>query len=111
MNESTNERATIPIVFPERKFTSLHENTLHGSLKNEDGSVQDVCRLLRTGVFAPDVQHEDGGDEQQRHHEHRNGTNLDARGIVGVEAPHATGSGASVAIPGSGRGRGGFTLF
>lgn len=57
------------------------------------------------------MQHEDGGDEEQRHDEHWDWANLDAGRVIGVEAPHATGSGASVTIPRGGRGRGGFALL
>lgn len=67
--------------------------------------------FLRTGVLAPDVQHKHGGNEQQRHHEHWDGANLDSGRIVRVEAPHTTGSGARVTIPRGGCGRGGFSLL
>lgn len=66
---------------------------------------------LRASVFAPDVQHEDGGDEEKRHHEHRNWANLDTRGVVGVEAPHTTGSGACGTIPCCRGSRGCFALL
>lgn len=68
-------------------------------------------KSLRARVLAPDVQHENGSDEQQRHYQDWNGTDLDARRIVGVEAPHAAGTGSCGAIPGSGRRRGGFALL
>ena len=39
-------------------------------------SDSDFC-VLGSVVFAPDVQHEDTGNEQQGHHQHRHGSNLD----------------------------------
>merc|ERR1711922_113932 len=46
-------------------------------------------------VLAPDVKHEDTGNEQQRHHKYRHRSNLDSRGIVSVKSPHATRGGTS----------------
>lgn len=51
--------------------------------------------LLRAVVFAPDVEHEDGGDEEQRHDQHRHRSHLDAGRVVCVETPHASRSGSA----------------
>ena len=60
------------------------------------------------GVLAPDVEHEDAGDEQKGHDEDGNGTHFDSGRIVRVEPPHATGAGSSG--PGRRRRRGGLAL-
>jgi len=46
-------------------------------------------RGLRAGVLPPDVQHEDGRDEEKTHHQHRNWTNFQSRRVLSVEAPHS----------------------
>lgn len=67
---------------------------------------------LRTIVFAPNVQHEDGSDEEQRHDQHGYGTNFDTGRVVRVETPHATSSGtAGCTTPGRCGAGGGLALL
>jgi len=42
-----------------------------------------------SGVLAPDVEDEDCGDEYEGTNQDRHRTDFDARGVIGVEAPHA----------------------
>lgn len=64
----------------------------------------DIRRL--SGVFAPDVEDEDSGDEDEGANEDRHGTNFNARRVVSVEAPH-TSSGGRGATGCGGAGGGG----
>ncbi|GMT28319.1 hypothetical protein PFISCL1PPCAC_19616 [Pristionchus fissidentatus] len=44
----------------------------------------------RSGVLAPDVEDEDGSDEDERHHEHGDGSDLETSRVLGVELPETT---------------------
>merc|ERR1719234_2113586 len=46
-------------------------------------------------VLAPDVKHEDTGNEEKGHDQDWNWANLDARTVISVESPHATTASAS----------------
>jgi hypothetical protein len=46
-----------------------------------------VCAWLGPVVLAPDVKHENTGDEEEGHHQDRDRANLDSRRIVSVEPP------------------------
>jgi len=45
-------------------------------------------RRSSSGVFAPNVKHEDGGDEEKTHDEDRNWTHFQTRRILRVKPPH-----------------------
>jgi len=57
----------------------------------QEKSYLDVRRL--SGVFAPDVEDEDCGDEDEGTNKDRHGANFDARRVISVEAPHASSGG------------------
>ena len=59
------------------------------------------CSGTRSREFAPNVEDEDGGDEDETHHEHGHGSDLEAGRVLGVEAPQT----AIVSAAGTGRGR------
>merc|ERR1719384_1897852 len=46
-------------------------------------------------VLAPDMEHEDTGNEQKGHHEHRHWPNLNSRAVISVKPPHASTAGAT----------------
>ena len=48
------------------------------------------------------MEHEDAGDEEQTHHQDRDGADLDTGTVVSVESPHSSAAGAA-----SSHGRGG----
>lgn len=68
---------------------------------------------LCASVLAPDMKHKNGSNEEQWHDEDGHRSNFDARWVVGVEAPHASGSGTACVATASGRwgGSGGLPLF
>merc|ERR1719430_3009059 len=41
-------------------------------------------------VLAPDVEHEDTGNEEKGHYQNWNWANLNARTVISVESPHST---------------------
>merc|ERR1719384_1357602 len=45
-------------------------------------------------VLAPDMEHEDTGNEQKGHHKHRHWPNLNSRAVISVEPPHSSTAGA-----------------
>lgn len=59
-------------------------------------------KALSACVLAPDVQHEHGRDEHQGAHQDWEWTHFDARRVISVEPPHATGG--CCAAPGCGGG-------
>lgn len=66
---------------------------------------------LSASVFAPNVKHKNGSNEQQWHDKYGNWANFDARWVVSVESPHASSSGACVAISCRRRGGGCLSLL
>jgi len=60
------------------------------------------CLTLISSVLAPDVKHEDRCNEQKRHDQHWHGTHFNARRVVGIEPPHATGACAGISVPSGG---------
>jgi hypothetical protein len=60
-----------------------------------------LCAWLGPVVLAPDVKHENRGDEEEGHHQDGDRANLDSRRIVGVEPPHAAAAGAAGAPTGA----------
>merc|ERR1719507_1030305 len=50
---------------------------------------------LGSVVFAPDVEHEDAGDEEERHHQDRHWPHLDTWRVVRVKPPHSTAAGTA----------------
>ena len=45
--------------------------------------------------LAPNMEHKNAGDKQERHDQHGHGADLDAGRVVGVEPPHASRAGAA----------------
>lgn len=73
----------------------------------EGGEVEEPSR---PGVLSPDVEHEDGGNEEKAHHQNRNWANFDSGRVVRVELPHAAACGIGGARPSTAGSRG-FPLF
>ena len=69
------ERRPVPL-----PYTRVHRR------RGVRGGVRRARRLC-AAELAPDVQHEDGRDEEQTQHQHRDGANLEARRVLGVEPP------------------------